>query len=117
MRLGFARTVVAHLTTAVALVALVTAPAATADPVTAPLETWVPDGEVHAVALSGPIAYLGGNFTRLAPYTGSSAAFNAANGDLRQPWPQVDGVVEAVAPDGTGGWYLGGDFTSVGGVP
>src|SRR3954469_22441827 len=113
MRLGFARTVVTRLTIAVALVALVAVPGATADPVTAPTETWVPDGEVHAVALSGPIAYLGGNFTRLAPYTGSPAVFNAAHGDLRQPWPQVDGIVEAVAPDGTGGWYLGGDFTTV----
>src|SRR3954465_9991735 len=103
---------------AVALLTVSVAPAAaSADPVTAPVETWVPDGEVHAVAISGPIAYLGGNFTRLAPYTGSSAAFDAASGDLRQPWPQVDGAVEAVAPDGSGGWYLGGDFKSVGGVP
>src|SRR3954451_15017558 len=96
--------------------AAVFSPEAFADALSAPTETWVPDGEVHAVALAGPIAYLGGNFTRLAPYTGSSAAFNAANADLMQPWPQVDGVVEAVAADGSGGWYLGGDFKSVGGV-
>jgi hypothetical protein len=30
---------------------------------------------------------------------------------------QVDGSVLAVAPDGAGGWYIGGRFTSVGGVP
>jgi arylsulfatase A-like enzyme len=31
-------------------------------------------------------------------------------------WPQIiDGVaVSAIAPDGAGGWYVGGDFTSVG---
>src|SRR3954468_23414359 len=104
------------VTAIVLALAAVFAPEAFADALSAPAETWVPDGEVHAVAISGPIAYLGGNFTRLAPYTGSSAAFDAASGDLRQPWPQVDGAVEAVAPDGSGGWYLGGGFKSAGGV-
>ena len=85
--------------------------------VEAPRQTWVPDGEVRAVAVSGSTAYIGGNFTRIAPYTGSSALFNASSGDLKKPWPEVVGVVNAVAPDSAGGWYLGGDFTSVGGVP
>src|SRR4051812_23240033 len=108
MRLGLARTVVARLTIAVALVALVAAPGATADPVTAPVETWVPDGEVKALEVSGSTAYLGGNFSRIAPYTGSSALFDAASGEVKQPWPEVDGVVNDVVSDGNGGWYLGG---------
>ena len=36
---------------------------------------------------------------------------------MKKPWPEVNGVVNAVASDGNGGWYLGGDFQSVGGVP
>lgn len=88
-----------------------------ADAVTDPVSTWVPDGEVKAIAVSGSTAYIGGNFSRIAPYTGSSALFDASDGDLKKPWPEVEGVVNAVAPDGTGGWYLGGDFRSVGGVP
>src|SRR5206468_10403809 len=30
--------------------------------------------------------------------------------------PQVAGNVWSVAPDGAGGWYIGGDFTHVAGV-
>src|SRR5215216_6538284 len=97
--------------TAVALSAAATLPAAAAAaPVTDPVETWVPDGEVKAMALSGSTLYLGGNFSRIAPYTGSSALFDAATGDVEKPWPEVNGVVNDVVPDGNQGWYLGGDF-------
>jgi hypothetical protein len=102
---------------AVALTAAIATPAAVAAPITAPVAAWVPDGEVKAVAVSGSTAYIGGNFTRIAPYTGASARFDASNGQLKNPWPEVEGVVNAVALDGAGGWYLGGDFRSVGGVP
>jgi trimeric autotransporter adhesin len=102
----------------VAIVALLGVPASTsADPVTGPVPTWVPDGEVKAIAVSGRTAYIGGNFSRIAPYTGSSALFDASSGNLQKPWPEVEGVVNAVAGDGLGGWYLGGDFRAVGGVP
>ena len=59
-----------------------------ADAVTGPVTTWAPDGEVKAIAVSGPTAYIGGNFSRIAPYTGSSALFDASSGDLRKPWPR-----------------------------
>ena len=99
-------------------VTVMAAPArAAAAPVTDPVSTLVPDGEVKAIAVSGSTAYIGGNFSRIAPYTGSSALFNAANGELKKPWPEVNGVVNDVVADGSGGWYLGGDFKSVGGAP
>src|SRR5215213_11715468 len=94
---------------AVVLVAASALPAgASADAVTGPRETWVPDGEVKALAVSGSTAYIGGNFTRIAPYTGSSALFNSGNGEVKKPWPEVNGVVNDVVADGSGGWYLGG---------
>ena len=106
------------LAIAAGIVTLAVMPAgAVAAAVNDPASTWVPDGEVRAVALSGSTAYIGGNFSRIAPYTGSSALFDASNGELKKPWPEVEGVVNAVVPDGAGGWYLGGDFRSVGGVP
>ena len=96
-------------TVIVVVIALAATPArAAAEPVTAPVSTWVPDGEVNAMAISGSTAYIGGNFTRIAPYTGPSALFDASTGELK-PWPEVEGVVNAVAADGAGGWYLGGD--------
>src|SRR4051794_2551921 len=105
------------LAVAVGIATLAFLPAhAVADPLTGPARAWVPDGEVKALALSGSTAYIGGNFSRIAPYTGSSALFDAASGDLKQPWPDVVGVVNAVVSDGSGGWYLGGNFSSVAGV-
>ena len=102
---------------AVALITMTVTPAALADAITEPRATWVPDGEVKAITISGSTAYIGGNFTRIAPYTGSSALFDASTAQLNTPWPEVNGVVNDVVSDGAGGWYLGGDFTSVGGVP
>ena len=32
------------------------------------------------------------------------------------PFPRVDGTVKAVISDGSGGWYIGGTFISVGGL-
>ena len=62
-----------------ALIAANAPPSAVADAVGVPKPTWVPDGEVRAVAVSGSTAYIGGNFSRIAPYTGSSALFDASN--------------------------------------
>ena len=43
---------------------------------------------------------------------------NAQTGRLASPdFPIVVGSVAATAPDGAGGWYIGGTFTQVGGVP
>jgi hypothetical protein len=114
---GLARTVVLGVATSAALIAALAAPGAVAAAVTDPVETWVPDGEVKAATVSGSTLYIGGNFSRIAPYTGSSALFNAASGELEKPWPEVNGVVNDVVSDGSGGWYLAGDFKSVGGAP
>ena len=71
-------------------------------------------GTVKSIAVSGSTAYIGGNFSYVGPATGGSAAFNASSGALVSPWPQVAGIVYAVVTDGSGGWYLGGDFDSIG---
>ena len=106
------------LAVAVGIATLTAMPAsAVAAALNDPVSTLVPDGEVKAIAISGSTAYIGGNFSRIAPYTGSSALFDASSGALQKPWPEVAGVVNEVVPDGAGGWYLGGDFSSVGGVP
>src|SRR4051812_44669235 len=70
---------------------------------------------VRAIAVSGTTAYIGGVFTHVGPYTGSFVAIDGAAGTVVPGRPQVDGDVHAVAADGSGGWYLGGEFTAVGG--
>jgi trimeric autotransporter adhesin len=98
-----------------AFVALLAAgPAAAADPT--PTPTWVPDGEVHAVAVSGSTAYLGGDFKSIAPYTGGSLSFDPQTGQRRASWPDVAGTVSAAIRDGSGGWYVGGAFSRIGDV-
>src|SRR5438552_1624618 len=71
---------------------------------------WVPNGTVYAVVLSGNTIYIGGNFTFVGPATGGGVPLSAATGSLLRPFPNVDGSVYAVVPDGQGGWYVGGSF-------
>ena len=74
------------------------------------------NGTVNAEVLSGNTLYLGGSFTRVGPQTGCGVPLDAVSGAPVAGFPLVLGQVNAVAPDGAGGWYLGGSFTSVGGL-
>ena len=89
---------------------------AAADPSSVPASTWLPDGPVNAFAVSGSTLYLGGQFSRVAPYTGGFAALNPGSGQLQRAWPDVSGRVQAVVSDGAGGWYIGGSFSAVDGI-
>lgn len=76
---------------------------------------WVTDGSVLAVAHGAGRTYIGGKFTHIGPRTGPGAPIGAS-GAVAGPFPEVaGGEVSAVASDGANGWYIGGDFTSVGG--
>ncbi len=89
---------------------------------------WQTNDAVDAIAVSGGVAYVGGRFTRVrppgaAPGTDQTrrnylAAFDATTGALVASFnPNLDGrVVDlAVSPDGRT-LYVGGYFTTVGGV-
>ena len=70
---------------------------------------------VRALAVgAGNALYAAGSFGGIAARTGSWVRFGGSG--ARDPaWPEVNGSVEAVAPDGAGGWFIGGFFTQVGG--
>ena len=78
---------------------------------------WVANGAVDALAQSNGVLYMGGAFTEVAPQCGSWVALDAATGVGIAPYPLVDGGVLASAPDGSGGWFIGGAFHHVGGMP
>jgi hypothetical protein len=78
---------------------------------------WVTDDNVLATAYANNLVYLGGSFTKVGPATGSMVAVDVGTAEVLQPYPQVLGTVLAVAPDGSGGVYLGGTFTHVKGQP
>lgn len=77
----------------------------------------VPDGPVKAVLQVGDTLYVGGYFTRFAPPSGSVLAVDAARGRRHAFPPVTGGPAEAIVSDGEGGWYIGGSFTAVGGLP
>lgn len=77
---------------------------------------WVTNGPVHAVVESGNTVFVGGEFTRVGPMPGNAVALDVESGEPLM-FPDVDGTVLAIAADGAGGWFLGGAFAHVGGVP
>ncbi len=85
------------------------APVGAATPVGA-----VVDGTVAAIARSGSTIYLGGRFTSIGPNTGGLVSTDDAG--VRQPsFPAVAGRIYTVVRDPRGGWFVGGDFSSIGG--
>jgi hypothetical protein len=72
-------------------------------------------GAVHAIGKFGNTVYVGGAFEYLGPPTGSAASLDVATGAPLAGFPEVNGGVRAFAPDGAGGWYIGGQFSIVGG--
>ena len=79
---------------------------------------WDTNGTVQAITEGAGVAYIGGTFTRVGPRTG--AAFAAADdvsgiGAAQSSFPAFEGgIVNTIAPDGAGGAWVGGSFTSGG---
>lgn len=78
---------------------------------------WVTDGFVTSAAFANNTLYIGGDFHRVGPPTGGFAVFDSVGGALAVQPPRVSGIVLAMASDGAGGWFIGGDFTHAGGQP
>lgn len=60
--------------------------------------------------------YIGGRFKHVGPLTGPVAFLDTDTGVVNEGVARIDGgSVTAVAPDGSGGWYVGGSFQTVDG--
>lgn len=57
----------------------------------------------------------GGDFRYVGPSVDYGAALDGTNGLVDPSYLRPNGTVYVSIPDGSGGWYIGGDFTSVGG--
>ncbi len=75
---------------------------------------WVTNASVYAIVHSGDTTYIGGQFTYVGPNTGCAVPLSAATGQPVSTYPKVNGLVRTSVSDGSGGWYIGGDFTQVG---
>lgn len=71
---------------------------------------------MHAVTITGTNLYVGGAFSMIGKRSGSLVLTNYLGTERTSPrFPRVDGAINAIAPDGTGGYYIGGTFTYVAG--
>jgi trimeric autotransporter adhesin len=78
---------------------------------------WVTDGAVNAIAVTNDRVFIGGDFRYVGPYTGGGVPVDMNTMQPVAKYPKVNGSVHAVEPDGQGGWFIGGEFTTVGGRP
>jgi hypothetical protein len=76
-----------------------------------------PGVTLTAVAVSGSTLYVGGSFTSAGPVSGGGAIVDPWSAAVRGSSPRVAGIVITCIGDGRGGWYLGGTFAGVGGLP
>jgi hypothetical protein len=70
----------------------------------------------YGSAVSGDTLFLGGSLRWVGPLTGGGVAVQASDLAPLAGFPHVNGIVLAATPDGAGGWYIGGQFTHVGGT-
>jgi trimeric autotransporter adhesin len=78
---------------------------------------WIPNGRVNDMVSNGNTVYLAGDFTYIGPAenVGRASTFDAVTGQPIPNFPKFDNSILAIAPDGSGGWYIGGGFRTVAG--
>ena len=82
-----------------------------------PDDTYITNGTVNAVARTASTIYLGGSFSEVYPRTGPLVSVSTTTGALTESLPQViNGTINAIISDGSGGYFVGGSFQRVGGV-
>lgn len=66
---------------------------------------------VWTTVTHGNVAYVGGEFTSLAPTTALAGAVDGQSGAPQPGFPKIEsGELIAATPDGKGGWFVGGSF-------
>jgi hypothetical protein len=87
---------------------------------------WTTDGSVNTILVTNGVAYIGGSFNSVGPRRSFGAILDRQTGEADPYFPKVlfnprspsrNGVISAIAPDGSGGWFIGGTFTNLGGLP
>jgi len=79
----------------------------------------VTDGSVKTMAFDSNYVYIGGAFSAVYQNSGNAARLSTTSTVLSTCFPVVSkstggtSSINAIAPDGSGGWYIGGDFDRV----
>jgi len=85
---------------------------ASTQPATLRADAWRTDNIVHDVVHKDGITYIGGEFTKVFMPAGSGTMLSTRTA-MPFPLPRINGDINAVVSDGAGGWFVGGNFTSV----
>jgi len=76
-------------------------------------ENWIPDYSVYRLDHDNGYTLLSGSFYLVGPYTGRGVVTDITVGTVDSAMPKINGDVYSSAPDGSGGWYVGGYFSAV----
>ncbi|NOT32885.1 MAG: T9SS type A sorting domain-containing protein [Candidatus Eisenbacteria bacterium] len=74
-------------------------------------------GLIESIARYGDTLVVGGFPWNLGPASGAGVPVDPIDGRPHERYAKVAGVVHVAISDGCGGWYVGGEFTGVGGLP
>ncbi|MGE3308392.1 MAG: hypothetical protein AB7O66_00365 [Limisphaerales bacterium] len=74
------------------------------------------DGPIRAMIVTNGIAFLAGSFTQMGANSGGGVVLEIPSGVVDFTQARANGAIETVVSDSNGGWYLGGSFTTVGGL-
>ncbi|NOT35343.1 MAG: PQQ-binding-like beta-propeller repeat protein [Candidatus Eisenbacteria bacterium] len=74
-------------------------------------------GLIESMVHYGDTLMVGGVPWNLGPASGAGVPVDPIDGRPREPYAKVAGIVHVVISDGCGGWYVGGEFAGVGGLP
>ncbi len=77
----------------------------------------VSDGIVNTIHDDGNHVYAGGTFTQVAKTNIRGFQMSDSNGAPFGNNLNINGEVLCSAPDGSGGWFIGGDFSAVNDIP
>ncbi len=79
------------------------------------------EGQVLALSSDGQTLYVGGSFAEFLKSAGEGVPFDEVTQEPVAVYPKISTIdfgpgatVYASIPDGNGGWYIGGSFTTVG---
>ena len=73
------------------------------------------DGAIYALQSQGDTLYLGGLFRNYGQFKKKyGVQVNISDGKPDLNFDEPNGMVFTSIPDGSGGWFIGGDFTKVG---
>ncbi|MFN8155434.1 MAG: T9SS type A sorting domain-containing protein [Bacteroidia bacterium] len=75
--------------------------------------TFQVNGYVSSMIAQNNSLYLGGNFTSTGRFNPGLARLELSNPVTDFNFPGVNGIVKAIIPDGSGGYYIGGKFSSI----